>query len=526
MKKNHNNPVIAASTLLLLLVSIRLTACAPATPTGDPLTPTPEVVTPPDPSPTPSNSDLPLSCQVTGLKVYEDKALGFCLAYPDNFMVNDQPSDKPLLQAPAVDAKGEVYPNLRIEVTTFDVNKSLDQQVDDFMASFTVIDPAFFEHARISVAGESAILVENARVDNNPVQMNWRIVFVPHAGSLYRLIYRPMDVAEVKADLDALYQTTIGSFTFLYQEPSSNPISYQTTTIPAALPTTVPSTPTAITRCDWVSFIADITVPDESTFGPSTSFVKTWRLKNIGACTWTTSYSLVFVSGDQMGNTTAIVLPKNVAPGETVDVSVTLTSPAASKGYKGNWMLKNASGVTFGSGPNASSAFWVKINVASNVACREAANMKVYVDNAAGYCLAYPKRFTLIGPSSDKPLLQGPAVDSSDGVSASMTVEIAPFVVNKSLAQQVDEFLRGFTLIDPALFENTVVTVGGKSAILVERYRDLELQIPVQTNWRVIFVKNGNNLYRLIYWPMDSAEAKADVEELYQVTTSTFTFIK
>jgi len=520
MKKTITNSVITACVFLLLLVSIILTACTLPTPVGAPPTLTPEAFNPLNPFPTTSSNDLPLSCQVTGLKVYADKAAGYCFAYPVNFLVNDQPSDKPLLQGPAVDSSGEVYTNLKIEVTTFDPSKSLAQQVDEFMAEFTVIDPAFFEYTLINVAGESAILVEKARVDNKPVQMNWRIVFVPHAGSLYRLIYRPVDVTEVKADMDALYQTTTGSFTFLYQEPSSDPISYETTAIPTAIPTTIPYTPTAITRCDWVSFVADVTVPDGSTFGPSTSFVKTWRLKNIGTCTWTTSYSIVFVSGDQMGNTSAIAMPTNVAPGGTVDVSVTLTSPAAAKSYAGNWMLKNASGVMFGFGPTASNAFWVKINVAC-----QAANMKVYMDKTAEYCIAYPNRFTLNGQSSDRPLLQGPAVDARGEVYASLKVEVVPFVVNKSLAQQVDDFLQDFTFIDPALFEHTVVTMGGESAILVERYRIHADPSPVQMPWRIVFVKHGNYLYRLIYWPTDVADAKADVEELYRVTISTFTFI-
>jgi len=100
-----------------------------------------------------------------------------------------------------------------------------------------------------------------------------------------------------------------------------------------------------------------------------------------------------------------------------------------------------------------------------------------------------------------------------------------PFVVNKSLDQQVDEFLQGFTVIDPSLFEHARIIVGGESAILVERYRALADPAPVQMNWRIVFVKHGNNLYRLIYRPADVLEAKADLDELYQITTISFTFI-
>ena len=133
--------------------------------------------------------------------------------------------------------------------------------------------------------------------------------------------------------------------------------------------TTIPPTsiPPATTRCDWVSFIADVSVPDGTKYTPGTIFVKTWRLKNIGTCTWSSSYSLVFVSGEQMGGKASIALPSNVAPNQTIDLSVTMTAPATEKSYTGYWMLKNASGTLFGFGPTASSSFWVNIKVVAPV---------------------------------------------------------------------------------------------------------------------------------------------------------------
>jgi hypothetical protein len=59
---------------------------------------------------------------------------------------------------------------------------------------------------------------------------------------------------------------------------------------------------------------------------PGEGFVKTWRLKNL-ACTWTTSYALVFVDGDQMGATSPTTLPAEVKPGQEADLSVQFKSP-------------------------------------------------------------------------------------------------------------------------------------------------------------------------------------------------------
>ena len=62
-----------------------------------------------------------------------------------------------------------------------------------------------------------------------------------------------------------------------------------------------------------------------------------------------------------MGGTTAVRLPGNVAPGQSVDVSVTLTAPATRGHYVGNWMLRNPSGILFGYGEHANQAFYVDI---------------------------------------------------------------------------------------------------------------------------------------------------------------------
>jgi hypothetical protein len=72
---------------------------------------------------------------------------------------------------------------------------------------------------------------------------------------------------------------------------------------------------------------------------------------------------LVFASGEMMGGTTAVRLPGYVATGQTVDVSVTLTTPDSAGEYVGYWMLRNPSGVLFGYGDKANQAFYVDIKV-------------------------------------------------------------------------------------------------------------------------------------------------------------------
>ncbi len=115
--------------------------------------------------------------------------------------------------------------------------------------------------------------------------------------------------------------------------------------------------------CDRAAFVTDVTVPDGTIFAPNEAFVKTWRLKNVGTCTWTTSYKLDFISGEQMGGPSSQNLPMSVPPGGTIDVSVNLTAPASPGTYNGFWKFENASGQKFGIGVDGSKSWYVQIVV-------------------------------------------------------------------------------------------------------------------------------------------------------------------
>jgi hypothetical protein len=117
-----------------------------------------------------------------------------------------------------------------------------------------------------------------------------------------------------------------------------------------------------VTLCDWAAFIKDVTIPDGTEFAPGEVFTNTWRLKNIGTCTWTPDYDIVFSSGAQMSGTT-MQMPGYVAPGQTVDVAVTFTAPSTAGHYVSYWMLRNASGNLFGTDSWAEESFYVDMYV-------------------------------------------------------------------------------------------------------------------------------------------------------------------
>ena len=135
---------------------------------------------------------------------------------------------------------------------------------------------------------------------------------------------------------------------------------------PSATPLGQPPPTVAPSGCDRAAFVTDVTVPDGTIFAPGAAFTKTWRLKNIGSCTWTTSYKLMYYSGELMNAPAAVNLPWNVGFDQTVDISVNMVAPGGVGKYRGFWILSNASGQLFGIGANASNAVWVEINVAGD----------------------------------------------------------------------------------------------------------------------------------------------------------------
>ncbi|MEO6061214.1 MAG: NBR1-Ig-like domain-containing protein [Thermoflexales bacterium] len=126
----------------------------------------------------------------------------------------------------------------------------------------------------------------------------------------------------------------------------SSPVSGPTIT-PSAPPTVVPANTAAC--ADAAAFVSDVTIPDGSDVGASTPFNKVWRVRNAGVCAWTTGYGLVRTStsaGFSAAEGTALSAVVN--PGDSADVSIALTSPAAGGSYQAAYRLRAPDGTPFG----------------------------------------------------------------------------------------------------------------------------------------------------------------------------------
>ncbi|NOH12042.1 MAG: hypothetical protein HND51_10385 [Chloroflexi bacterium] len=124
-----------------------------------------------------------------------------------------------------------------------------------------------------------------------------------------------------------------------------------------------PAAPGEQNACDRFVFVDDITYPDNSEVRSGQSMTKTWRIQNVGTCTWTTGYKLVFISGFQLNAPNEVSIPHTVAPGAYVNLTVQMRAPTAPGTYRGDWLMFSRSGYTFGGGTDGNLSIWVQVVV-------------------------------------------------------------------------------------------------------------------------------------------------------------------
>ena len=103
----------------------------------------------------------------------------------------------------------------------------------------------------------------------------------------------------------------------------------------------------ALTCTDDLRFVTDVTVPDDTTFGPSERFDKTWRVRNNGSCPWDAAYRLKFLSGDRMDAPDSQEVSPTT-PGDTTEITVSMVAPRDPGAYTGIWQMVNVAGEPFG----------------------------------------------------------------------------------------------------------------------------------------------------------------------------------
>ena len=103
-------------------------------------------------------------------------------------------------------------------------------------------------------------------------------------------------------------------------------------------------------------FLADVTVPDGTKIPRDSEFEKTWRVYNIGTCTWTKDYFLKYKDGASLG-VQRIPVVEEVRPGSDYEFTAVFKTPSETGMTRTSWQMMTPEGKSFGQ------TIWVNIEV-------------------------------------------------------------------------------------------------------------------------------------------------------------------
>jgi Ig-like domain from next to BRCA1 gene len=140
--------------------------------------------------------------------------------------------------------------------------------------------------------------------------------------------------------------------------PTSQAPLIEPTLIIIPTPTTdqiriLPLFPTAIPTIDQsncvngLSFIEDLTIPDNSFVPFGSSVDKQWRVENSGTCNWTSGYRLRHTGGAVLGAPEEVALYP-ARSGTQVTIQINFTAPFDEGLYESAWQAFDPNGLAFG----------------------------------------------------------------------------------------------------------------------------------------------------------------------------------
>jgi hypothetical protein len=133
--------------------------------------------------------------------------------------------------------------------------------------------------------------------------------------------------------------------------PSATPVVLATLNTPQA---------TSQTSCDNMVGVTDVNYPDGYSASPGEVMDKTWRIKNLGPCTWNKNYVLAYGyggAGTDWNTASPGQIDNPVLPGASVEITIVLKAPSAKGAYGAYFRMMNDKGFFFGN------YVWISITV-------------------------------------------------------------------------------------------------------------------------------------------------------------------
>jgi hypothetical protein len=124
--------------------------------------------------------------------------------------------------------------------------------------------------------------------------------------------------------------------------PTQEVVVIESTPLPTVFPTVNP------TECsNNLTFIDDVTIPDNmfATFGLALD--KQWLIQNSGTCNWNSSYRLKRIGGAELGAPEEVALYPAKA-GTQATIRILFSAPFTEGAYESAWRAVDPTGTAFG----------------------------------------------------------------------------------------------------------------------------------------------------------------------------------
>lgn len=129
--------------------------------------------------------------------------------------------------------------------------------------------------------------------------------------------------------------------------PSPTPLVEGPTPTPQPTITPRPSSNTATQSCSYGANLVASSLPHGARVNPGQKVTQTWQLENTGNCRWE-AVTLQYAGGSGLGSPSNAPQVPLTDPGESAQVTVSLTAPQQAGVHRGDWQLMNADSRAFG----------------------------------------------------------------------------------------------------------------------------------------------------------------------------------
>ena len=126
--------------------------------------------------------------------------------------------------------------------------------------------------------------------------------------------------------------------------PTQNVVLVQSTPLPTII---IPTATINPANCvSNLTFIEDLTIPDNTSIAYGATIDKQWLVQNSGTCNWNAEYRLRYIGGAVLGAPEELALYP-ARSGTQATIEITFTAPFSDGEYESAWQAFDPSGLAF-----------------------------------------------------------------------------------------------------------------------------------------------------------------------------------